>query len=104
MEGIIESKCERLIVVGMDFGITTSGCAFSFKDDWSRISMVLNSKNIPSVVLLNNRAEFVAFGFDAEDKYATLKEDGTHMDYHLFRSFGRILHEDTVRIITYIVT
>lgn len=42
------------------------------------------------MLLLSNRAEFVDFGFDAEDKYASFKDNGTDKDYYLFKGFGGI--------------
>lgn len=102
MEYLIGSKCDGLIVVGMEIGITYSGCAHSWKGNWSKVVSTRNLLRIPTVLLLKNRTEFVAFGVDAEDKYAMFKEMGTHTDYLLFKRFARILYKDKVHIITYI--
>ena len=91
------------MVVGMEFGITYSGYAFSFKHNWSNTSFTRSNESwrqrfkIPSVLLLSNKTEFVDFGFDAEDKYASFKDNGTDKDYYLFKGFGRIFY-NRVRI------
>ena len=98
----ITSKCKKLLVTAIDFGTTYSGYAFSFRDDWSRISTSvwqggsLRFNKTPTVLLLNNKAEFVAFGFDAEDKYVHYTEIGTDKEYYLFQRFKMILHQDKV--------
>lgn len=103
MENLISSKCNRLIVVGMEFGIAYSGYALSLKHNWSNTSFTRSnglwrqSCKIPSVLLLSNRTEFIDFGFDAEDKYASFKDNGNDKDYYLFKGFGRIFY-NRVRI------
>lgn len=109
MEKTIISKCRKLIVTAIDFGTTYSGYAFSFRDDWSKIftsvwqggSRLFNKT--PTVLLLNNKAEFVAFGFDAEDKYVHYTEIGTDKDYYLFQRFKMILHQDKVNVLYYYI-
>ena len=92
----ITSKCKKLIVTAIDFGTTYSGYAFSFRDDWSKIWGSIRFNKTPTVLLLNNKAEFVAFGFDAEDKYVHYTEIGTDKEYYLFQRFKIILHQDKV--------
>lgn len=100
MDESIKSKCQKLIVAAIDFGTTFSGYAFSFRDNWAKVLTnnwqggSLLSHKAPTVLLLNSKAEFVAFGFDAEDKYTTLTETGTHKDHYLFQRFKMILHQD----------
>lgn len=100
MEESIKSKCQKLIVAAIDFGTTFSGYAFSFRDNWAKVFTnnwqggSLLSHKAPTVLLLNSKAEFVAFGFDAEDQYATLAECGAHKNHYLFQRFKMILHQD----------
>ncbi|XP_061165028.1 heat shock 70 kDa protein 12A-like [Saccostrea echinata] len=100
MEKSITSKCKKLIVAAIDFGTTFSGYAFSFRDNWGKVLTnnwqggSLISHKAPTVLLLNSKAEFVAFGYEAEDKYASLTEEGDHEDHYLFQRFKMILHQD----------
>ena len=102
MDDTITSKCKKLIVAAIDFGTTYSGYAFSFQNSWSKVLTnnwqggSLISHKAPTVLLLNREAEFVAFGYEAEDQYAHLTENGTHEEYYLFQRFKMILHQDEV--------
>lgn len=110
MDESIKSKCQKLIVAAIDFGTTFSGYAFSFRDKWAKVLTnnwqggSLLSHKAPTVLLLNSKAEFVAFGFDAEDKYASMTETGAHKDYYLFQRFKMILHQDEVNFLYYTYT
>jgi hypothetical protein len=102
MEKPIISKCKKLVVAAIYFGTTCSGYAFSFKDRWGKVMTCkwnggpLVSEKIPTVLLLNKDAEFVAFGYDAEDLYAELTRNGDDEDYYFFQRFNMILHQDEV--------
>lgn len=102
MEKSITSKCMKSIVVAIDFGTTFSGYAFSFSQNWGKVYTnhwhggSLISHKAPTVLLLDSKAEFVSFGYEAEDKYATQAESGAHKDYYLFQRFKMILHQDEV--------
>lgn len=110
MDEAIKSKCQKLIVAAIDFGTTFSGYAFSFRDNWAKVLTnnwqggSLLSHKAPTVLLLNSKAEFVAFGFEAEDKYATMTESGAHRDHYLFLRFKMILHQDEVNCLYYTYT
>ncbi|XP_052819947.1 heat shock 70 kDa protein 12B-like [Mya arenaria] len=54
----------------------------------------LVSLKTPTSVLLNPEGEFDKFGFEAEDKYATLAEDDEHHGWRLFRRFKMVLHNN----------
>ncbi|XP_052799179.1 heat shock 70 kDa protein 12B-like [Mya arenaria] len=97
------SKCDHLLVAAFDFGTTFSGYAFSFRNDptkiqtnlgWNAGSQKLISLKTPTCVLLNPHKEFVAFGFDAENKYSNLAEDNQHDGWMLFRRFKMLLHNN----------
>ncbi|XP_052819966.1 heat shock 70 kDa protein 12A-like [Mya arenaria] len=95
-----------LLVAAFDFGTTYSGYAFSFRDDPNKIqtnqswyagggASRLVSLKTPTSVLLTPEGEFDKFGFEAEDKYATLAEDNEHHGWRLFRRFKMVLHNNT---------
>ncbi|XP_052819573.1 heat shock 70 kDa protein 12B-like [Mya arenaria] len=94
-----------LVVAAFDLGTTYSGYAFSFRDDPNKIQTNQNwyagggasrlvSLKTPTSVLLNPNGEFDSFGFEAEDKYATLAEDDEHLGWRLFRRFKMVLHSN----------
>ena len=109
------SKKDKLLVAAIDFGTTFSGYAFSFKHDykadplkisvnqnWVAGSRSLVSLKAPTCVLLNQKKEFEAFGYDAEDQYSELALDENHFDHYFFKRFKMILHECRV-MITWII-
>lgn len=93
-----------LLVAAIDLGSTFSVYAFAWRDDiknyplkshihyWQASNGSLISSKIPSTVLLDNGAQFVAFGFEAESKYAELLEDGEGEDYFYFPHFRMMLY------------
>ncbi|XP_052819969.1 heat shock 70 kDa protein 12B-like [Mya arenaria] len=94
---------KTLMVAAFDFGTTYSGYAFSFRDDQTKIqtnhnwyasggSSLLVSLKTSTSVLLNPKGEFHSFGFDAENKYASLAIDDEHKGWRLFRRFKMVLH------------
>lgn len=66
---------DKLFVAAFDFGSTHSGYAFSARSSpnsivtskWEHNGLLFHKA--PTSVLVNKKNEFVAFGFDAEDKY-----------------------------------
>ncbi|XP_053409017.1 heat shock 70 kDa protein 12B-like [Mercenaria mercenaria] len=93
----------HLLAVAFDFGTTYSGYAFSFRDNplkiqtnqgWIAGSDQLISLKTPTCVLLNSKKEFDSFGFEAENKFASLAEDGQHHSWLLFRRFKMLLHSN----------
>ncbi|XP_053400020.1 heat shock 70 kDa protein 12A-like [Mercenaria mercenaria] len=102
------SKSNKLVVAAIDFGTTYSGYAFSFanefKDDptkvyaqtkWVAGSGALMSLKTPTILLLNKDKTFNAFGYEAENAYTELAEDGEHEDYYYFRRFKMMLYNST---------
>lgn len=99
------TQTDVLLVAAIDFGTTFSGYAFAMRDklnkDPSRIHVPFwqtsNGRSIfcktSSTVLLNKNTEFVAFGFDAESKYAEESEDGKGEDYFYFHHFKMLLFD-----------
>jgi len=105
----MSTKKDKILVAAIDFGTTFSGYAFSFKSDyeadpmkisvnqqWTAGSRSLISLKAPTVVLLDKSKHFLAFGYDAEDKYSELALDDLHHGYYYFRRFKMLLHETKV--------
>lgn len=103
-------KSGHLMVAALDFGTTYSGYAFSmihdFKVDplkiqanqaWNSGGGALLSLKTPTCILLNGKKEFVAFGYEAENKYADIVLDEEQDDYYYFHRFKMNLHSNKVR-------
>lgn len=92
------------LVCAIDFGTTFSGIAYSLKreyrDDpmkitvpeWNAPSSSQISYKTPTTILLDNEEKFVAFGYEAESKYAELAEDEEQYDYFYCRRFKMLLY------------
>lgn len=91
-------------MAAIDLGSTFSGYAFALRADvendplkshiprWQASNGSLISSKTPSIVLLDNGAQLVAFGFEAESKYAELLENGQGEDYFYFPHFRMMLY------------
>ena len=94
------------MVVAIDFGTTFSGYAFSFKDSPEDIKMNNNwgsgvgfqASKTPTCVLVNPQGDFQAFGYEAEDQYGKMVEDGTTdiSQWGFYKQFKMILHQKKV--------
>lgn len=96
-----------LLVAAIDFGTSSSGCAFSFrhgyKEDPLDIQFIkkwmgdndcyIDFKKLPTCVLLSPQKEFLSFGYEAEQKYSELAFDSNHYDHYFFKEFKMVLHE-----------
>lgn len=82
----------ELVVCAIDIGSTYSGYAYAVVDDlfdvvileWNTPSHLPVSYKTPTSLLLDNFEEFVAFGYEADSKYAELVEDGYQFDYFYY--------------------
>ncbi|KAK3099979.1 hypothetical protein FSP39_012866 [Pinctada imbricata] len=98
----VKSKSKRLFVAAIDFGTTFSGYAFSNKDDWRKVHTnnwsggSLISHKAPTALLLDNNKKFVAFGYEAEDKYSQLAQEEEHEEYYFFHRFKMVLHNKKI--------
>lgn len=93
-----------LLVAAIDFGTTFSGYAFATRVDfekdpstihvpsWSTPSRDLISFKTPTTVLMDEDEEFVAFGFEAETKYAEQLEKGKGYEYFYFDRFKMLMY------------
>ncbi|MES1921214.1 hypothetical protein MHBO_002777 [Bonamia ostreae] len=94
-----------ILVAAIDFGTTYSGYAFSFKDKpmdlqspqtWYAGTTQLASLKTPTCLLLNADQTFQSFGYEAQNKYATLAGDDAHHDVYFFERFKMFLHHSKV--------
>lgn len=95
------------IVAAIDFGTTYSGFAFSLPRS-SESEVILQkwvpkaadkldaSLKTPTSLLLDDKNDFVAFGFDAEEKYKEYVEDKKHESFRFFKNFKMKLHQEKV--------
>ena len=100
---------DHLMVVALDFGTTYSGYAFStqheFEADplrmhanqaWNSGGKALLSLKTQTCLLLDDKKQFVAFGYDAENRYDDIVMDGEQDDYRYFHRFKMNLHNNKV--------
>ena len=93
---------DKLFVVAIDFGTTYSGYAFSnihrkdeiFTYNW--IEGISQAPKTPTSILFTPGKSFQAFGYEAEEKYAALSQDGRHKDWYFFKRFKLTLYNDKV--------
>ncbi|CAC5408557.1 unnamed protein product [Mytilus coruscus] len=91
----IPSMQNALICAAIDIGTTYSSYAFSTRNDYKKEPTNIHTSiwkgsslcsfKAPTAVLLDSDQEFVAFGYEAENKYSELVADGEHEDYYYFR-------------------
>ena len=94
------------MVVAIEFGTNTSGCAFSFKNDFESDPLEIScliwntaaslSFHTLTCLLLNKKKKYVAFGNDAANQYAELVENEKQNDYYFFDRFTMSLHNNEV--------
>ena len=101
-----ELRSDYVMVAAIDFGTTFSGYAFSFKNDPDDVRMNKNwgaglgfgSYKTPTCVLVDGRKKFVAFGYQAQSKFAALVEEDDQ-DHLYFDKFKMKLHNNKVSIL-----
>ena len=93
---------DKLFVVAIDFGTTYSEYAFSnihHKDEiftYNWIEGISQAPKTPTSILFTPRKSFQAFGYEAEEKYAALSQDGRHKDWYFFKRFKLTLYNKKV--------
>ncbi|XP_053383654.1 heat shock 70 kDa protein 12A-like isoform X2 [Mercenaria mercenaria] len=98
----------HLVVAAIDFGTTFTGFALSFSHNptqiitstWTAENVRTPTEKAPTCVLLSPDKEFVAFGYDAEERYRTLmledKESGDTSNaksHYFFERFKMKLYQ-----------
>lgn len=100
------------MVAAIDFGTTFSGYAFSFRHDYEADKLKIStnlwphnsglSTKAPSAVLIGPDRQVVAFGYDAQKKYADILETDNGAEYMFFQKFKMILYTTEVDDYPYI--
>ena len=98
-----------LFVVALDFGTTYSGYAFNSRGDfnenplnirtnqgWQADGTPMISMKAPTSILIRRDGTYVAFGYEAEDKFYSEMEGDDRENVMLFRRFKMKLHNKTV--------
>jgi hypothetical protein len=94
----------RLFVAAIDFGTTYSGFAYSPKSDPFAIETCkwknggFESSKALTSVLLDIKENFLAFGYEAENKFVANAEKETPDVLYYFRRFKMILHNQVCLI------
>ena len=104
------------MVAAIDFGTTYSGYAFSWRHDylknplkiqtntaWNAGGRQLMSLKAPTCVLLNKQKELESFGYEAENRYTDIVIDGEQNDYYYFHRFKMNLHKNEVFLYYYML-
>lgn len=105
----MEDTKYSILVAAIDFGTSSSGYAYLFRHEykmdplkirlnerWSANYSAFSTEKAPTCVLLNPQKEFLAFGYEAEQKYSELALDSNHHDHYFFKEFKMVLHETRV--------
>lgn len=97
-----ENSCR--VVVAIDFGTTYSGYAYAFRRKPDEIHLMRRkeagqvgspSHKIPTILLLDEREQFHAFGYDARDAYHDMTEEESR-NWLYFEKFKMELHSRKV--------
>ena len=93
-----------MFVAAIDFGTTYSGYAYSPKSDPFAIETCkwkngeFESSRALTSVLLDRKKNFIAFGYEAENKFVANAEKDTPDVLYYFRRFKMILHNQVCLI------
>lgn len=94
-----KTQKEHFLSVGIDFGTTFSGYAYSFSfspdkihtnDNWGSNSGAQSLK-APTVILFDASKKFHSFGYKAEDKYSQLVGTPEEKTWYYFHRFKMML-------------
>ena len=92
-----------LAVGAIDFGTSYSGYACSFRNNPQAIftnvwyeSGNLSSDKTPTSILFDKDKKFSAFGFEAEDAYASYCLDNEQKEWYFFKQYKMALYEQMV--------
>ena len=90
------------VTVAIDFGTTYSGYAYAFSHNPDDIHLMRNGQfgvpthKVPTILLLNERAGFHSFGYEAREAYHDLDEMESQK-WLYFEKFKMELHSRKVR-------
>ncbi|XP_060589159.1 heat shock 70 kDa protein 12A-like [Ruditapes philippinarum] len=99
----IDVERNNLVVAAIDFGTTYTGFAYSFKKNpkqiltskWTGENVRTVTDKAPTCVLLSPDQKFIAFGFEAEEKYKDMLEENVERreEYFFFERFKMSLYQ-----------
>lgn len=103
----------HIVVVGIDFGTTYSGYAYSFRSDFIKdktdhLNKIytnnwncgdLMSEKTPTTLLLDKNKKFVSFGYDAENDYSRKTEE-ERKEHYYFRRFKMALYDKDGKLVS----
>ena len=101
---LLNDENARRIVVAIDFGTTYSGYAYAFRRKPDEIHLMRRneagqvggpSHKIPTILLMDEREQFHAFGYDARDMYHDMTEEESR-NWLYFEKFKMELHSRKV--------
>ena len=99
------------MVAALEFGTTNSGFAFSMRHEFEKDPLQMHCTRIKyagagagtrsslkqtTCLLLDKEKKFVAFGYDAENRYAGLVMNKEQYDYYFFDHFTMSLYNNEV--------
>lgn len=112
---IPENKDVKL-VAAIDIGTSYFGYAFSTVDAYraDHLNITCNqsfksgrnhklSSKFPSCILMNKNNELVFTGYEAENEYEVIIEDGKEDDFLFFEQFTSTLHTTKVLELAYVI-
>ncbi|KAL3857343.1 hypothetical protein ACJMK2_012020 [Sinanodonta woodiana] len=102
----LKDKTPPMIVVAIDFGTTFSSWACSLRHDYEENPTKVHvrqwvggdriSSKAPTTVLIRPDGKTLeAFGFEAEDRYAALVEEGAYKLWYYFQRFKMKIYNDS---------
>jgi hypothetical protein len=92
------SESNHLAVCAIDFGTSLTGVAYSLSSDYNNINVLTKCTNrtygekIPTAVLLTKEKSFWKFGYEAQEEYSQICDDGMEDEYYYFDCFKMKLH------------
>ena len=113
MQSQQRQKSQKLLVAAIDFGTTFSGWSFlfghQFESDPTKVfaknwnnGTNISSKTPTTILIAPDGKTMEKFGYEAEDRYATLASDNKHRNHYYFTRFKMTLHDKIVSFVIFI--
>lgn len=94
----------KQLVAAIDFGTAYSGHAFSYRGDFEndplritahKWSQSLLAHKTPTSALFDKNKTLIAFGYEAENIFRELSENGIHQEHYFFEKFKMLLYYES---------